>query len=358
MKSRVHHPRIVLCILLIPISSFVSALEVSEGRVLLEIHERTGRFTLSYLSDLGSMRYEPLFVDEDPRTSVLDVSFDDTVFRVGEDSSLTQSVERTPNGARITWESAILRITQEFRFVRAPSSGVVSGVQVVVSVENLTSSSREVAVRALLDTDLGESQSAHFTVADGTAISREQSVIPSTTQNHWDSVPDADGAMGLRMFIYGPGAEAIERVVFANWKRLNESRWEYSVNESRNFSLLPYSINDSAALLYGQKATVEPSESHEYSFVLTSTTAGALDLSGDADDAGATTSAALANAFETASTDAGTPEESVRNDLLAVAGLIDEINAALDSPEGMSQEQLEVIREVLRRLRTRAEQYR
>jgi hypothetical protein len=358
VKSRVQQPRIVLCILLALVPWVVSALEVSEGRVLLEIHERTGRFTLSYLSDLGSMRYEPLFVDEDPRTSVLDVSFDNTVFRVGEDSSLTQSVERTPNGARITWEGAILRVAQEFRFVRARSSGVVSGVQVVVIVENLTSSTRDVAIRALFDTDLGESQSAHFSVADGTAISRERSLIPSTAQNHWDSVPDADGALGLRMFVYGPGAEAIERVAFANWKRLNESRWDYSVNESRNFSLLPYSINDSAALLYGQKVPVAPSQSHEYSFVLTSTTAGALDLSGGTSDTSGTTSAALANAFETASTEANSPEESVRNDLLAVTGLIEEINAALDSPEGMNQEQLEVIREVLRRLRTRAEQYR
>ena len=41
-----------------------------------------------------------------------------------------------------------------------------------------------------------------------------------------------------------------DKVIFSNWKRLDESGWTLNVKDGRNFNLLPYSINDSAVSHY------------------------------------------------------------------------------------------------------------
>ncbi|MDR0623682.1 MAG: hypothetical protein LBG10_04565, partial [Treponema sp.] len=45
------------------------AADYSDGRVRLTLHEGNGRFTLSYMSDISKEKYDPFFVDQDPRTS-------------------------------------------------------------------------------------------------------------------------------------------------------------------------------------------------------------------------------------------------------------------------------------------------
>ena len=48
----------------------------------------------------------------------------------------------------------------------------------------------------------------------------------------------------------GPGITVPDKIVFANWKRLNDAPWMFDTSPSRNFSELPYSVNDSAVSQY------------------------------------------------------------------------------------------------------------
>jgi hypothetical protein len=48
----------------------------------------------------------------------------------------------------------------------------------------------------------------------------------------------------------GAGLDRPDRVHFANWKRLNDAAWLLEASSARNFTLLPYSVNDSAIALY------------------------------------------------------------------------------------------------------------
>lgn len=48
----------------------------------------------------------------------------------------------------------------------------------------------------------------------------------------------------------GEGITIPDKVIFANWKRLNDASWSYPTSTARNFNLLPYSVNDSAVSQY------------------------------------------------------------------------------------------------------------
>ena len=63
----------------------------------------------------------------------------------------------------------------------------------------------------------------------------------------------------MRLTLSGDGITDPDRVVVANWKRLNDASWTYESNQTRDFSLLPYSIDDSAIALYYEPATVASS---------------------------------------------------------------------------------------------------
>ena len=55
---------------------------------------------------------------------------------------------------------------------------------------------------------------------------------------------------GLMVMCSGAGITVPDKIVFANWKRLSDASWIYDASTSRNFSMLPYSVNDSAACEY------------------------------------------------------------------------------------------------------------
>ena len=60
----------------------------------------------------------PLFVADDPRTSVVEVLEGNRVHRHRRQRKLPAAAEQTPEGARFVWTSPTLRIAQTFRFTR------------------------------------------------------------------------------------------------------------------------------------------------------------------------------------------------------------------------------------------------
>jgi hypothetical protein len=66
----------------------------------LIIHENTGRFSLYYLEDVRKNLYTPLFLVQDPRTSVLSILVNNKVYRMGEAAEFVQTVEQTVQGGQ------------------------------------------------------------------------------------------------------------------------------------------------------------------------------------------------------------------------------------------------------------------
>ena len=141
-----------------------------------------------------------------------------------------------------------------FSFVTSSGSQLVDGVRVVLTVQNQGEQPLQVGVRQLWDTYLAESATTHFTADGQRPITRETELTGASRPAFWSSVRPADSA-GLYVLTTGEGIDTPERIVFANWKRLNDSSWSFQTSASRTFSNLPYSVNDSAvAEYYGPRA--------------------------------------------------------------------------------------------------------
>jgi hypothetical protein len=219
----------------------LNAAEYTEGRIKLVLHEDSGRFSLYAFSDRE--RYEPLFVDQDPRTSFLTLLVDERAYKMGDASSFRV---RIGEGGRpsLIFESSFLLVTQEFDFIKTAGSSEINGVKITIGIENRSSQQAEIGARLVLDTSLGESVSGPHFVTDSRGIAAETMVDKRNSDHWWISRNDRLSLMGSIK------DENSDSLLFANWKRISEVPWKMGYLAGRNFSLPPYSVDDSAVCYY------------------------------------------------------------------------------------------------------------
>jgi hypothetical protein len=204
----------------------------------------------------------PLIYADDPRTSGLDIREGNNVYRMGDGGEFRQVAEQTDEGIFYVWTSSTLRVSQRFRFIRAVGGKSINGVQIDIAITNLGEQRVAVGARLLLDTYLGERGNAHFSTPVNEQITRELGIVPSSREPYIRS-SSSDDSDGLQVMLSGSEITVPAQVAIANWKRLSDSNWQYTVNTDRNFNRLPYSINDSALLLSYEERELKQNDRYE-----------------------------------------------------------------------------------------------
>jgi hypothetical protein len=235
--------RLLVLPVLVLLAGPVLPAEFTDGRIKLVLHEATGRFSLYYLGDGVNARFEPFFVDQDPRTTSLSVMVDGKVYRMGDSSAFRI---RAGSGPSLIFESAFLRVTEEFSFIKTAGSSGTNGVTLSVKVENRNSRQSDVGIRLVIDTMLGEGTGDTHFLTDQRSLSSETIIGEAGKDRFWIS---GNGRLSLMGSLYGTGSDP-GLVHFANWKRFNDIPWKLDYREGRNFTWLPYSIRDSAVSYY------------------------------------------------------------------------------------------------------------
>jgi hypothetical protein len=335
------------------VPSGLNALEVEQGGIRLVLHEGIGRFSLYYRDNPPDSAFVPLFVDQDPRTSSLSLLLGNKIIRLGDGGDFREQAEKTVQGARFTWRSNQLGVTQEFRLPASRPDVVV----MEVSVTNLTAAALDVGLRLCLDTYLGETQLAHFRTDAQAEITRELTLLPTDGVRYWSSAapqrPVAGGQAGLFCLISGAEATVPDRVVFANWKRLSEASWTYETSQTRNFNLVPYSINDSAVCHYYDPAALPPKATRQIVLVLGNLTGLAA-----ASAASATGAATAPSAAEPA---LAPPSQTLQGELEVLDSLLRRLAEYLAPGSTVSFENLEqdvrLMRETLSGIKNRSARY-
>ncbi|MFP4378527.1 MAG: hypothetical protein ACLFP4_15905 [Spirochaetales bacterium] len=241
-------------ILLVTVLAFVSAeaLELTRGNLKLELFDRSARFLVSFQTEEG---WQPLLFPNDPRTSAIDILEANQVHRMGDSGRFSQRIETTQYGPEFVWESPTLLVRQRFSFIRGRLSTTFDGLEIEVVVENKAEISQELGVRLLYDTYLGEQSGDHFYVSGTQPIAAEQ-VLPEGAP-FVTSSRGSDATFGFQLVLDDSAITKPANVYVANWRRLTESAWDFSINPQRNFNRLPYSINDSAILVVYPSRVVE-----------------------------------------------------------------------------------------------------
>ncbi len=229
----------------------LNALEVTKGNVKLVLYEKGGRFNV-FVNKPGAPAQSFAFVSqEDPRTTMLQILVDNDIYTMGDDASFRQVAEKTAGGARFTWSSALMKVTEEFTFLTPNDVPLTEGVKIDITIDNVSEVNHRIGVRYLFDTYLGEKKGTHFVTSTNNTFSREASLNVAQNNFYWIS-PFIEGGSGEGVMSLADSryATAPDEVVFANWKRLYEANWDYKSPGNLDFNFFPYSFNDSAVAQY------------------------------------------------------------------------------------------------------------
>jgi len=251
----------LLCFLCI---TRLNAVEIKKDRIKLILHENSGIFSLYYLEDKEKGKYIPFLLDKDPRTSFLSISLWNNIHRMGESGEFIERIELTADGARFIWISKKLEVIQDF---------IIQGTQVkiVLVLFNISQADQSVGVRYLFDTYFGEKAGPHFVTDTGIEINKETTIASIGSLAYWVSPLKKDTGnekIGMRVLTRGSGVTPADKVIFANWKRLKESLWNYRTDDMRDFNDLPYSVNDSAVCHFYNPLVLKSGENRKIVIII------------------------------------------------------------------------------------------
>jgi len=342
---------IILFIVFLSLPCF--ALELTEGKMKIIIHEDSGSFSAYYLDDINSGKYIPLLFEKDSETSILSIMVDNKFYKMGNSSGFSRDIYSTPFGGKIVWESKVLKVTEDFSFLKSNESSLSDGFKITISVENVSDQNSLIGITYLFDTYMGEDQNTHFMTDSGTTIASEDSYL-SQFPNFWISPSQNTNIMGLQGMVRGPGITVPDKIIFANWKRLQDNMWNFQVKKSRNFNLIPYSINDSAVLVIYDPIRVSSKSGRDI----------VIAMGGYNNSSFKATSEIESSEFDTifeqtinTETDPQDTESSVRSDLIATTDLIHKIDALLQFPESVTDNEIDLIEQILETLKQRQKLY-
>lgn len=291
LRARVFMMGLLILAVLIP--SALPALDLTAGALRMELIPSTSSFRI-YLrtqaesvgrtSALQSSEVQlalPLLYPDDPTTSYFTLLENGRVYHPAHDSNFRRTLIETETGhPAFVFTSRDLEVRQVF----IPTAGrriAADAFEMRFEIHNSSTRPRTISLRYVLDTHLGEKSGIHgvLELSDGSQQipSYETSFEPgkySAVRTTLGSA--APGALGLRIpFISDQpgdtGNTTPQKVVIANWRRIDESGWDYTPVSGRGFSYPPYSRNDSAIVLFYPETTISPGEGQQFAIQLQAT---------------------------------------------------------------------------------------
>jgi hypothetical protein len=324
-----------------------TALEAKEGLFKIVANEANGRVSFFRLVDIAKGRYEPFLFDQDARTTFVTLSMDGRQAKLGDASEYRISVSRTDTGVILEFRSSSCVVREALDFAKSEGAALADGVRVTFELENVSERDSLMGIRFLADTFLAEKSGLHFATDKNQRIQSETALTPESGET-WLSTPGERASLMIQFA--GVGFDRPDRIILANWKRLADVPWGFDVNPQRNFSLVPYSINDSAAALFWEPVSVPRGGVRRLSFAL-----GEFNEKGYPAVSGRSPTDSI---FETTvlKGEAADPQTALAADLVAVRDLVSQIDRAI-SAGVVRPEEVAAWNKILDRLEERKKGY-
>ena len=246
----------------------LGANETKDGYIRLMINERTGRFTLSFLTDPEKTKYSQLFY-RGGNTSFFDININGMPYRLGESRVFTTRVDRENDEPVVIYDSDLLTVKISFTPVKTSTSPNANGICINIQIINNGEEEPEVGLRFLLDTVLGEGRKNIPFITDNLKIKKEKIIESTSDERYWISRGKDISLMGSIADPLNETAVRPDYLHFANWQKLSEVPWKASYHEGRSFNKLPYSIGDSAISYYWNPVVLEMGKVLTYAVYLT-----------------------------------------------------------------------------------------
>ena len=191
-------------------------------------------------------------------------------------------------------------------------------VLIETRIENTSGKSGSFALKAMIDTSLGEREDSHFCTDIRNRITAETRLVSGVDRDSW--ILSKNDSLALTLIRVGSDITAPDTVYIANWDRLNAMTWLPDFSEGRSFSTM-YSIRDSAVLVVWREMEVSPKEKMSVRMILGSWN-------------GKTGEIAERKPIDTRKIRTGDYREA------AIKDLLDRIAAIESNPDSVSEEEL------------------
>ncbi|MBQ0050503.1 MAG: hypothetical protein KBT11_00395 [Treponema sp.] len=251
-----------LDILYMPVSSY----EIEKKSIALKLEKKS--FNILVKPEHG-ISVPVLSSVDNSDSSYFVVKIGNSIYNLSQDNAVKKQVRRTKDGAQLAFvRPELFQITVDFKLISSKEKEGFDedAVQMTVYATNLSGKSRDISVKAVLDTALGENTSAHFITADGRKINNESSydIFDFETMRYLLS---SDGRTSSQIMLFGEKISPVLRVVVANPSIIKNLGWDEAVNTKRTFNHIS-SFNNSAVMIEWPKVQLDPKATAENTFFI------------------------------------------------------------------------------------------
>lgn len=202
---------------------------------------------------------------EEYTTSAFYLKSNNKIIKLINDSNIKTGYSKNDEALRVTYSVPdVADVVVEFYVMPSVEGGVEDMVKVTATVTNKTSKQKELGLKAVLDTVLGEIDAYHFYTRTGLPVTNE--ILYKTMANEkWIVSRNPNAAM--QMFFAGADCTAPEALALGNYGTFDKKEWIPNMYSYRQFDSV-YAYNNSAVAVVWPTFKLNPNESGKCIFYL------------------------------------------------------------------------------------------
>lgn len=236
------------------------------GDFVLQVSDDVGAFNIRYAPEKSSSSTNFFVSHNDYATTYFSVLVDDTAYQLRRGSISSIQLVDQNDGAGLVFK---IRDKLNVAVNLTPVADVISSgqgaVKVEVVLENISSTTLNVALKGIFDTILGENSGVHFVTARYPYVSTEAS-FSDMEQLQW--VRSSNGNESIQFLFEGNGISSPKMVVLANKDVVTSDNWMPIIKTGRTFNSV-FSYNNSAICALWDKMSLTPSTKGSVTFYIT-----------------------------------------------------------------------------------------
>ena len=236
------------------------------GDFVLQVSDDVGAFNIRYAPEKSSSSTNFFVSHNDYATTYFSVLVDDTAYQLRRGSiSSIQLVDQNDGAGLVFKIRDKLNVAVNLTPVADVTSSGQGAVKVEVVLENISSTTLNVALKGIFDTILGENSGVHFVTARYPYVSTEAS-FSDMEQLQW--VRSSNGNESIQFLFEGNGISSPKMVVLANKDVVTSDSWMPIIKTGRTFNSV-FSYNNSAICALWDKMSLTPSTKGSVTFYIT-----------------------------------------------------------------------------------------
>ncbi|MGG3466112.1 hypothetical protein ABES02_00785 [Neobacillus pocheonensis] len=244
----------------------VLAQEITNGRVSNDYLEYSvdgnGRFTIGTINGNPEITKDDyknlLFGHPSPWSSYSTINIDGDIIQYQPNAKLpTTNASELSNTSELKVDNKQISIQQILKIVKNPNTNREDSVEIKYVIKNNDSQLHDIGLRIMMDTMLGNNDSAPFRIPGLGAVTTEKEFTGDNIPEYWQAFDNLENPSVIAQGHLTKTDNKPDKVQFTNWGRVYDNSWNYSIS--------PNSSNgDSAVSIYWNNRPINPGESREY----------------------------------------------------------------------------------------------